>query len=198
MPVFEQVTLRTERLLLRPLRESDAADLFSIFSDPKVMRYWSSPPWPSIDEAHRTIARDAKAMACGEYLQLGIERLADAQLVGRCTLFNLVAPSRRADVGYGLARAAWGRGYAHEALLELLRFGFAQLELNRVEADIDPRNERSARLLGRLGFRREGHLRERWIVGDETTDSAIFGLLLGDFAASADRAPRPGSSVQSG
>lgn len=183
MPAFDQVILRTERLLLRPLREADAADLFSIFSNPHVMRYWSSPAWQSKDAAHQVIARDAQAMATGEYVQLGIERLADARLIGTCTLFNLDAQSRRAEVGYGIAADSWGQGYAYEALLALLQFGFSELRLNRMEADIDPRNERSARLLRRLGFKQEGLLRERWIVQEEVSDTAWFGLLRGDFIA---------------
>jgi RimJ/RimL family protein N-acetyltransferase len=183
MPAFDQVTLRTQRLLLRPLREADAPALFSIFSDARVMRYWSSSAWQSLDAARAQIDRDAKAMAAGEYLQLGMERVADLQLLGRCALFNRVAQSRRADVGYAMAHDAWGRGYMFEALSALLRFGFSDLDLNRVEADIDPRNERSARLLERLGFKKEGHLRERWIVGDELSDTALFGLLRRDFEA---------------
>jgi len=63
MPAFDTLTLRTERLLLRPLRADDAAALFAIFSDPEVMRYWSTPPWPSVDEAHALIARDARELA---------------------------------------------------------------------------------------------------------------------------------------
>ncbi|HEX4584828.1 MAG TPA: GNAT family N-acetyltransferase [Burkholderiaceae bacterium] len=177
--------LRTERLLLRPLREADAPELFSIFSDPRVMRYWSSPAWSCVDVAREKIAADLKAMAAAEYLQLGIERTGDAQLLGKCTLFNFVRESKRADVGYGTACHCWGHGYAHEALLALLRFGFAELGLNRVEADIDPRNRRSARLLERLGFKQEGYLRQRWIVGEEVSDSVLFGLLRDEFAAAS-------------
>lgn len=65
----------------------------------------------------------------------------------------------------------------HEALQALLEFGFGELDLNRIEADIDPRNSASARTLERLGFTKEGYLRERWIVGDEVSDTAIYGLL---------------------
>jgi len=65
----------------------------------------------------------------------------------------------------------------HEALQELLEFGVGELDLNRIEADIDPRNSASARTLERLGFTKEGYLRERWIVGDEVSDTAIYGLL---------------------
>jgi Acetyltransferase (GNAT) domain len=65
----------------------------------------------------------------------------------------------------------------HEALQAILEFGFGELDLNRIEADIDPRNGASARTLERLGFTKEGYLRERWIVGDEVSDTALYGLL---------------------
>jgi len=184
VPAFDQITLRTKRLLLRPLHEADASSLFEAFSDPRVMRYWSTPPWSSLDAAHALVERDLKAMAAGDYVRLGIERLEDARLLGNCTLFKIDGQCRRAEIGYGLAYSAWGNGYMHEALLALLKFGFSELKLNRIEADIDPRNEPSARSLERLGFRKEGYLRERWIVGAEVSDSALYGLLLSDWLAS--------------
>jgi ribosomal-protein-alanine N-acetyltransferase len=181
VPAFDQITLRTKRLLLRPLAEADVPSLFEAFSDPRVMRYWSTPLWSSMDAARALVARDLKAMASGEYVRLGIERQEDGRLLGNCTLFKIDGQCRRAEIGYGLAYSAWGRGYMHEALLALLEFGFSELGLNRVEADIDPRNEPSARSLERLGFRKEGYLRERWIVGTEVSDSALYGLLLSDW-----------------
>jgi RimJ/RimL family protein N-acetyltransferase len=75
----------------------------------------------------------------------------------------------------------------HEALTAFIGYGFAALDLNRLEADTDPRNERSMRLLERLGFAKEGHFRERWIVGGEVSDAAMYGLLRRDWAG-ADRA----------
>jgi len=69
-----------------------------------------------------------------------------------------------------------------EALRALLDYGFSSLDLNRVEADTDPRNLAAAKMLERLGFAKEGHLRERWIVGDEKSDTALYGLLKGDWA----------------
>lgn len=181
MSAFDQVSLSTERLLLRPLREEDRAELFGIFSDPTVMRYWSTPPWPSVQVADERIARHTQAMARGEYLQLGIECRADGRLIGTCSLFNLDQQNKRAEVGYALAHAAWGHGYMHEALCALLSYAFSEMGLNRIEADIDPRNEGSARTLRRLGFQQEGYLRERWIVNDEVSDSALYGLLRGEW-----------------
>lgn len=177
MPSFESTRLATERLLLRPLQGGDAPALLQVFSDPEVMRYWSTPPWTSVDPAHAMIEHDRVAMAAGDELRLGIERRSDAALIGTCTLFKLNPGCRRAEIGYALARAAWGHGYMHEALVALVRHGFTAMDLNRLEADIDPRNLGSARSLERLGFVREGHLRERWIVGDEVSDSWLYGLL---------------------
>jgi [ribosomal protein S5]-alanine N-acetyltransferase len=68
-----------------------------------------------------------------------------------------------------------------EALVAFIGHGFAELGLNRIEADTDPRNERSMRLLERLHFVQEGHFRERWIVDGEVSDSALFGLLRRDW-----------------
>jgi [ribosomal protein S5]-alanine N-acetyltransferase len=178
MNSFNQVKLHTDRLLLRPLQESDAPALLVIFSNEKVMQYWSTPPWDSIDIAQTLISRDLKAMAAGEYICLGIERLEDHVLIGTVTLFNLDKQCRRAEIGYGMAHPAWGKGYMHEALSALLDFGFSELKLNRVEADIDPRNLASAKSLERLGFNREGYLRERWIVDGVVSDTALYGLLV--------------------
>ncbi len=107
----------------------------------------------------------------------GIEARADGVLVGMCTLFNLAAESRRAELGYLLDRRHWGTGLMYEATSALLSYGFRTLQLNRVEADVDPRNLGSVRLLERLGFVREGLLRARWIVSSEISDSAIYGIL---------------------
>jgi GNAT acetyltransferase-like protein/glutathione-dependent formaldehyde-activating enzyme len=81
-----------------------------------------------------------------------------------------------------LASRAWGCGYMYEALSALLDYGFTELNLNRVEADTDPRNERSTRLLARLQFFREGLFRERCIVDGEISDAAMYGLLRRDWA----------------
>ncbi|ETP61422.1 hypothetical protein BDSB_27145 [Burkholderia dolosa PC543] len=67
-----------------------------------------------------------------------------------------------------------------EAASALIEHAFGTLNLRRIEADIDPRNVALARLLERLGFIREGLLRERWIVGDDVSDSALYGLLKSD------------------
>lgn len=181
MPVFDELPIKTERLVLRPFSGSDAQDLFDIFSDPKVMRFWSTTPWESIERAHEIIERDTRALANGEHLCLALERNGDGRVIGQCSLFRISEDCRRAEIGYCLASRAWGRGYMHEALRELIIYGFGHLQLNRIEADIDPMNKASVKSVERLGFVHEGLLRERWIVNDEVSDSAIYGLLSKDW-----------------
>ena len=176
MHAFQNLPVHTDRLVLRPLRETDVEALFSIFSDERVMRYWSTPPWTSPQPAQDMIAADL-AQTTRDHLRLGIELAESGLFLGTCSLFSINYTCRRAEVGYGLGSFAWGQGYMHEALRALLDFGFGELDLNRIEADIDPRNNASARTLERLGFTREGYLRERWIVGDEVSDTALYGLL---------------------
>jgi RimJ/RimL family protein N-acetyltransferase len=109
--------------------------------------------------------------------QWGIVRHEDGLVIGTCTLFHIDESNRRAEIGYALGRAHWGKGYMREALSALLEYAFRTLGLHRIEADVDPRNEASIRLLERLGFQKEGYLRERWLVDGATHDTLFFGLL---------------------
>ncbi len=193
MTPFDHLPLKTPRLLLRPLAPADAESLFAIFSDPAVMRYWSTPPWTSIDRAHQMIANDHTSLPAGEHLRLGLEIRDTTQLIGTCTFYDFNAQCRRAEIGYAMGSAFWGHGYMHEALTALLEYGFRELDLNRVEADIDPRNLASAKCLERLGFQYEGLLRERWIVDGEISDTGFYGLLRREWKAQL-RQPPPGSA----
>lgn len=183
MPAFDQLVLKTQRLRLRPYALADADALYAIYSDVRVMRYWSYPPWTSIDQAHEMIAKDATYLAAGEHLRLGVELADDGRLIGHCSLFNFNAQCQRAEIGYGMAFDAWGRGYMHEALTVVVGYAISELALNRIEADIDPRNAASAKTLERHGFQREGLLRERWVVDAEVSDSGLYGLLRRDWLA---------------
>jgi [ribosomal protein S5]-alanine N-acetyltransferase len=183
MPSYSDVTLASARLALRPLTTADAPTVFALKSDSVVQRYGSHPPWTQPEQALAWLERDRQGMADGQHAQFAICRREDGAMLGTCTLYDLDAQCRCAEVGYALLPSSWGRGYANEAVTALLDWGFAHLALNRVGADIDPRNAASARALERLGFTREGHLRERWIVGGEVCDSWIYGLLAREWRA---------------
>jgi ribosomal-protein-alanine N-acetyltransferase len=177
MSSFKPIRLISDRLVLRWLEESDLPALFGIFSSAEVMRYWSSPPFTQMADAQKMLLTIQEGYRSGNVLQLGIERSSDQVLIGTCTLHNFHLQSRRAEIGYALGRPYWGQGYMREALHILIDYAFDTLNLNRLEADIDPRNSASKKSLERLGFLKEGHLRERWIVNGEVSDTGFYGLL---------------------
>jgi len=172
-----------KRLSLRTPRESDIDALFALFADPAVMRYWSRPPLVERAEAEAMLRRFEDGFATREALTWIIAAPEDDTAIGTCTLFRFDARHRRAEIGYALRSQLWGRGLARDALTLMLDWAFPTLGLHRLEADVDPRNEGSRGLLLRLGFRSEGLLRERYFVGDEVSDTELFGLLASDWNA---------------
>lgn len=170
-------SIRAARIQLRQLTDADVPALLAIFSHPEVMRFWSRPAFADLDEAQRYLDGIRAGFAARALFQWGISRLQDDLVIGTCTLYELDASNGRAGIGYALHHEHWGCGLAAEAVDALLHFAFQALPLRRLEADVDPRNTRSIKLLERLGFKAEGLLRERWQVAGEITDSAIFGLL---------------------
>lgn len=187
MSTFEQVSLSTERLHLRWLVPPDAAALFTLFSNEATMRYLSMPVWTDIAKADESIARDIREHQTGDSLRFGIFLKDSDELIGTCQIFKVHAASRRAECGYLLAPAYWRQGLASEAMRCFLHYCFHTLKLNRLEADIDPDNKASLKLLQRLGFEREGVLPERWIVNGKHSDSWIYGLLAAQWKHNTSR-----------
>ena len=169
--------MHTDRLTLRPFTHADAAPLFRIFSDDEVVRFWSVGAWTEIAQAEKMIEEAMLAYREGDLTRYAIVLRDTDALIGICNLRGFFEQNRRCELGYALGSAWWGRGYAFEALEALLGHAFSSLDMNRIEADIDPRNDASARLLERLGFRQEGYMPERWIVHGEKADTAFYGLL---------------------
>lgn len=179
--------LHTARLRLRPVTDADGDLLFALHSDTHVMRYWDSPPWGERARADRFIAVCRQLAEEGTGARVAIDRVSDGVFVGWCGLTGWNPVNRSASLGYCLGAAAWGHGYATEAAHGLLRWAFDTLDLNRVQAEADTRNVASARVLEKVGFVREGTLREDCVVNGEVSDSWVFGLLRREWR------PSPGS-----
>jgi len=177
MPTIHLPTIETARLRLRPLLEADIPAHYAVFSDRDVARYWSREPWTDIAQAEESIRAILAAQADGSEARFGIELLSTGELIGNVGLHHFFGSNRRSEIGYALGSRHWGQGYATEALRAAIRHGFDALDLNRIEADIDPRNAASARVLEKLGFRKEGFMPERWFVSGEFADTVNYGLL---------------------
>jgi len=178
-------TLHTPRLRLRPFADEDADVLFALHSDAYVLRYWDAPPWREPARAERFIAACRQLAQDGTGMRLAIERISDATFIGWCGVTRWNPDYRSAALGYCLAAPAWGHGYATEAADALLRWAYETWDLNRVQAEADTRNAASARVLEKLGFVREGTLREDCIVDGEVSDSWVYGLLRHEWLARA-------------
>lgn len=170
-------TIDADRISLRWISRDDVDALYRIFSNEEVMRYWSTPPLTDRDAAVDLLQDIHDGFGRQSMLKWGIALRPDNALIGTTTLYNLDLGNRRAEMGYALSRDHWRRGYMREALQALLTYAFEVLDLRRIEADVDPRNTASIQTLERLGFQREGFLRERWEVNGEIQDALFYGLI---------------------
>ena len=169
--------ITTERVVLRWISEDDIDGLYQVFSDPQVMRYWSSGPLTHRDAAAAMQREIAAGNENNTMFKWGLALRESNLVIGTTTLFNLNLDNGRAEIGYAMGRPYWGKGYMNEALRALVSHSFEVINLRRLEADVDPRNAASIRTLERLGFQREGFLRERWHVCGEIQDALFYGLL---------------------
>ena len=170
-------TLHTARLRLRPFNDSDADALFALHSNAYVLRYWDAPPWNERQRAEGFLATCREIAEAGTGARLAVDRVSDGTFIGWCGLTRWNPDYRSSSLGYCFDDAAWGHGYATESARAMLQWAFDTLEMNRVQAETDTRNAASARVLEKLGFVREGTLREDCVVNGEASDSWVYGLI---------------------
>lgn len=179
---FEAEPVRTERLLLRPLRLGDAEDHARYQGDPEAVRYLR---WPvrTPEESREHLRRRAALSRLdvdGDVVVLAIEATVGpftGRVVGDLTLIASSAAQGSAEIGWIVHPEAQGRGYATEGARALLGLAFAGLGAHRVVAQLDDRNTASARLCERLGMRREAHHLEDEFCKGEWTSTLVYALL---------------------
>jgi aminoglycoside 6'-N-acetyltransferase len=170
----------TRRLIARRLDACDLNAFVAMRNDPEVARYQS---WESFSESegHQFLS-DLSGQQLGEpgWFQFALEDRVTASFVGDCAL-NIQADDRRlAQIGYSVARPFWSRGYATEAVTELVDFAFRSFSLHRISASADPRNTASCRVLEKAGFRKEAHFRQNiWFKGS-WADDVTYAILRSD------------------
>jgi [ribosomal protein S5]-alanine N-acetyltransferase len=166
------------RTLLRPLALADAAPLFAAYGDDEVCTYWARPAYASVDETTDAVRWEIENGM--SWAVVDAARGEQSAAVGRVSLFRQRAGVL--EVGIIFARAAWGRGFAGDALEAAVQHGFAT-GAHRIFADIDPDNVPSLKLFERAGFVREGLLRKAWRTHLGLRDSVILGRLAPEVEA---------------
>ena len=177
MPLRAPVVVESERLIVRPVAEADLQALLAVNGDDEATRFLPYASWRSLADARAWYERMSILGARGESIQYVLTERASALAIGTCLLFRYEESSARAELGYVLGRRYWGRGIMREALIAVIDCAFGAYGLRRLEAEVDPLNQASSRLLESLGFVHEGQLRKRWVDKGVPHDTIIYGLL---------------------
>jgi [ribosomal protein S5]-alanine N-acetyltransferase len=181
VPLTAPNPIESERLLLRLAAESDLPALLEVNSNEEVTALLPYARWESMADAEAWLRRMQGIQGTGLALQFVVVSHATGSAIGTCLLFRFEERSARAELGYVLGRPYWGQGLMREALEALVGCAFADMGLRRLEAEVDTRNGSSARLLQRLGFTKEGLLRQRWVAKGEARDVEMYGLLRSEW-----------------
>ena len=186
--------IRTERLLLRPVRDGDLAALHAVFSDREAMRYWSHPAHEDIAKTEETLA-NMKLSQAETGLECVVERV--GTVIGKAGIWR--RDGETGEIGYILRRDHWGQGLATEAVGAVVAAGFAPAAgFAALVAEIDPRNAGSAALLTRLGFREVKRVERAVEIAGEWCDSGFWRLdrqAVTSPARAPARTPVPGPSA---
>ena len=161
---------------LREILPEDAADWYRYLGDREVTELTSSD-YDSQAEVDEIIRYFEESFRQKTAMRWAIARKDDGAMIGDCGYNQFDWRHHSAVIGYGLAKEYWGRGVMTNAVNTMLRWGFAELGLNRIEATTNPLNHRSARVLEKLGFQREGTLRDYRLDRGVFRDCWIWGLV---------------------
>ncbi|WP_242143217.1 MULTISPECIES: GNAT family N-acetyltransferase [unclassified Bacillus cereus group] len=174
-------TLETERFILRELTLLDAESMFHYFQKESVMRYFGMDAIRNMEQVKRMIQMFSKKYKEGSQLRWGIELKGTNRLIGTCG-FHFINPNhKRAEIGYELDDAYWGKGYATEAVQAIVTYAFQTMKLIRIGAVVYKENEASHKLLKKVGFQQEGLLRKYMIQNNVEYDTIIYSLLAEDW-----------------
>jgi ribosomal-protein-alanine N-acetyltransferase len=180
-PMSNFPSFETDRLQLREIVASDAHDLLAIHSNQRAMQWYGADPLKGIEQAEKLIAVFASwRQLPNPGARWGIQRKSDRQFLGSCGLFKWNRPWKSCVIGYELAASARGNGFMLEALSAMLDWGFRNMELNRIEAQVHRENLASTKLLEKLGFVWEGCMREAGFWNGGHHDLQQFALLQRD------------------
>ena len=170
--------LRTNRLLLRQMTGADAPRVQQLRSNKDVMKYINRPLTLTLEEAETWVRMIMEALAKTEGITWCMcLKEAPAEHVGSIGLWRIEKENYRAELGYMLEPALQGKGLMYEALQKVMDYGFRELKLHSMEAQLDPRNAASAALLRKAGFVQEAYFRENYYLHGQFADTAVYSIL---------------------
>lgn len=173
--------IESNRLILRELQEYDAPELYKIRSNSKVMEFMDTYTIQSIKETQKLILDIQESFKNKKGINWGIMNKSSSKLIGYFGYWRLIPEHCRAEIGYALLPNYWNNGIMKETMQKLFHFGFNNLNLHSIEANVNPKNISSIKLLEKFGFRKEAHFRENFLFNNNYLDSFIYSMLESDF-----------------
>ena len=174
-------TLYTDRLILRRITFSDAADFFAIRSNKDIMSAIDKTPIESIAEIESFIQIIEDNLNNNKGIAWAVCLKEDNRMIGHFGFHRIDFENHRAEIGYALLPQFHGLGLANEGIKAILECGFMQLGFHSIEADVNPINNASMGLLLKNGFVKEAHFKENYFFNGVFLDSTIFSLLKKDY-----------------
>ena len=171
--------LHTARLNIVEIKQEHLSDIFKLFSDSRVTQFYNIVTLTEQSEAQKYIDWFSCRFADRTGIRWGISLKGQNCIIGTVG-FNNVTHRHRANLGYDLQTEFWNKWYATEALTAVINFGFKKLYINRIEAEVMQGNTASERVLTKLGFTKEGILRQWMYWNDQHYDMTMFSLLRSD------------------
>ncbi len=168
--------LHTERLDLIEVSSLHTPDLFQLVTDNRVSRFFNVMPATQVSDMEKAVERFRKMYADKTGIRWAIQLKGATNIVGTIGFYNLT-DKHRGVLAYALIPEYWNKGYVSEALEQILRFGFQDLELMRIDAEIRPGNIPSEQVLLKYGFTHEGLLRQWVLWNGEYQDMNMYALL---------------------
>jgi [ribosomal protein S5]-alanine N-acetyltransferase len=172
--------LETKRLVLRKVTKEDAKSILKYLSDEVVMKYYGLEPFKSIDDALDEISWYQSIQNNKTGIRWGITLKEQGIVLGSCGFHNIVSQHFRTEIGFELSKEQWGKGIALEAVEAIIRYGYEHMNFQRIEALIEPPNRASQKLVEKLGFIREGLLRNYEFTNGKFDDLYMYSLLKQD------------------
>jgi len=172
--------LETRRLLFRKILLSDSKDLYLIRSDDDVMRFMDITKMNSINDSEKLIQSVWEDFKSESGITWGIVEKSSNNFIGYFGFWRMIPEHCRAEIGYALNPEYWSNGYMTETVKTLVEYGFSKIKLHSIEANVNPDNMSSIKLLEKIGFKKEAYFRENYLFNNKFYDSIIYSLLEKD------------------
>lgn len=169
--------LTTARLVLRQPNEDDLNALFYLRNDEVVTRYTDTKRAESVEQVGNWLKGVKQYHTDNEAVLWAICLNDNPQLIGTICYWRLDKPNHRAEIGYALNPEYHGQGIMHEAMLQVIAYGFNEMKLHSIEANVNPANEASIKLLQRCSFEREAYFKQNYFFNGTFLDTAVYSLL---------------------